>query len=155
GPLFVAAEPDVKAAVLSGAGGSFILTLLNKTEPVNIPQVVMALFHDPVDEYHPLLNLLQAYFEDVDCENHARKMFREPPAGFSPKSIYQSLGVIDHYTPIPNIKALALGLGVQPVGDMLTPLENIDLNGLTWGKAPVSGNVANGQATGVLCEYMQ
>ena len=66
GPLFLSAEPEVKASVLSGAGGNIVLSLLNKTEPVNIPGLLEALLRDPIDEFHPLLNLLQGFFEDSD-----------------------------------------------------------------------------------------
>jgi hypothetical protein len=154
-----AAEPEVKAAVLSGAGGVIIYALLNKTQPVNIPVVVGALFHDPVDEFHPVLNLAQNYAEESDPENYAKYFFREPPtppvahAAFAAKSIYQSLGIVDHYTPIPVIKALALGMGVQPVNPMLEPIDGLDLAGLSWANPPLKSNVAGGNATGVLLEY--
>jgi hypothetical protein len=154
GPLFVAAEPEVKASIFSGAGGVIIYALLNKTQPVNIPAVVGALFHDPVDEFHPVLNLAQAYAESSDPENYAKYYFREPPAQFAAKPIYQSLGIVDHYTPIPVIKALALAMGVQPVTPMLEPIDGLDLAGLSFTDPPVASNVAGGQATGVLLEYI-
>ena len=153
GPLFLSAEPEVKAAVLSGAGGALIESLLHKTEPVNIPQVVQALLHDPADQYHPLLSLIQGYFEDTDPLNYGRLFFREPPSGFAAKSIFQTLGITDHYTPIPSIEALALGMGVQPAGPQLIDIEGLSLTTMQWGTAPISGNVAGGQATGVLLEY--
>lgn len=153
GPLFLAAEPEVKAAILSGAGGGLIASLLNKTEPVNIPQVVQALLHDPADEFHPLLSLVQGYFEDTDPVNYGRLMFREPPPGQAPKSIFQTLGIVDHYTPIPNIETLALGMGVQPAGPELQAIDALQYTMTQWGTPPISGNVAGGQATGVLLEY--
>ena len=80
---------------------------------------MQSLLHDPADEFHPLLSLIQGYFEDTDPVNYGRLFFREPPAGLAPKSIFQTLGIIDHYTPIPNIETLALGMGVQPAGPQL------------------------------------
>jgi hypothetical protein len=153
GPLFLAYEPEVKAAVLSGAGGVLIYSLLNKLEPVNIPHLVGVLLRDPVNEFHPLLNLAQAYAEDSDPQNYGHLFFKEPPPGQAPKSIYQSLGLIDTYTPVPNIKALAMAMGVQPVEPRLDEIEGLDLAGLSWGAAPVTQNVAGGQATGVVLEY--
>ena len=35
GAIYLAAEPDVKAAILSGAGAVLIQTLLNKKSPVD------------------------------------------------------------------------------------------------------------------------
>jgi len=153
GPLFLSAEPEVKAAILSGAGGGLISSLLDKTEPVNIPQVVQGLLHDPVDEFHPLLSLIQGYFEDSDPVNYGRLFFREPPAGLPPKSIFQTLGIVDHYTPIPTIETLALAMGVQPAGPQLQTIDGLAFTTTQWGSAPITGNVAGGQATGVLLEY--
>jgi hypothetical protein len=154
GPGFVATEPAVRAAVLSGAGANMLLSLLGKTEPVDIPALVAALLQLPeVDEFHPFLNLVQAYLEPADPGNFARGFFREPATGQSAKSIFQSLGITDHYTPIPTIMALAVAMGVQPAGTILLPIDGMDLAGTTAGTAPIVGNVAGGAATGVVCEY--
>jgi predicted esterase len=161
GPLFLAAEPEVPAAILSGAGGGIIHALLGKTKPQDIPGIVSSFVQGPVDEFHPILSLVQTYVEDTDPINYARCFFREPPsattggAAMPPKSIFQSLGITDHYTPIPVIKALALAMGVQPIGPQLEPIDDLELAGLAWGEAPVAGNVAGGKATGVLLEYNQ
>ncbi len=153
GPLFLVAEPEVKAAILSGAGGVLIYSLLNKTQPVNIPATVQGLLHDPADEFHPLLSLIQTYLEDTDPINYARHLFAEPLAGVAPKSIFQTMGLVDHYTPVPNIKALALAMGVQPAGPQLEPIDGLGYTAMQWGNAPLADNVAAGQATGVLLEY--
>jgi hypothetical protein len=151
--LFLAFEPNVKAAVLSGAGALLILALLDKTEPVNIPGVVEAVVGEDIDEYHPLLSLLQTYLESADPGNYARKFFRDPPAGMAPKSIYQSLGIVDHYTPIPTIEALALAMGVQPATPDLEDIGTLSLTPEAWAPPPIQKNVASGTATGVLAEY--
>lgn len=153
GPLFLAFEPKIKAAVLSGAGGGLILSLLEKTQPVNIRALAEMLVGEPIDEVHPLLNMMQLFLEGSDPANYGRYFLREPPAGLPAKSIYQSLGVVDHYTPIPNIKVLALTMGVQPVRPEIEPFEDLGLTQLEWTDAPVTGNVAGGTATGVVCEY--
>jgi hypothetical protein len=141
--------------VLSGAGGDLIYSLLNKTEPRNIPQLVQSFFHDPLDAFHPVLSLVQLYVEDADPVNYGRRLFSEPLAGIAPKSIFQSLGIVDHYTPIPNLEALALAMGVQPIAPQRQALDDLHFTASMWGTAPVSGNVSNGAATGVLLEYPQ
>jgi hypothetical protein len=153
GPGFIAFEPDLRAAVLSGAGGNLVWSLLAKTEPVDIPALVSGLLQESVDEFHPFLNLVQTYYEPADPTNYARGFFLEPAAGQPPKSIYQSLGLVDHYTPLPTIMALAVAMGVQPVSPILEPIAGMDLAGATTGTAPIVGNVAGGAATGVICEY--
>lgn len=155
GPLFLAAEPKVKAGVLSGAGAVLILSLLNKKEPNDIAALVESLLMEPAATDHPLLNLLQMYFEPADPNNYGPQLFRAPPAGVPPKSIFQTLGLVDNFTPVPNIAAFALSLGVQPMAPRLYDLPGLELTDLKWTDGPVQGNVAGGKATGVLREYAQ
>jgi len=154
GPLFLAAEPKVPAGVLSGAGSVLILSLLNKTEPNNIAELVESLLQEPPLVDHPLLNLLQAFFESSDPNNYGRQYFQEPPKGMAPKSIFQSLGLWDHYTPVPNIAAFALAMGVQPVEPRLYELPYLPLTDQKWARGMVTQNVAAGKATGVLKQYV-
>ena len=155
GPLFLAAEPEVQAAILSGAGGGIILALLNKTKPVNIPMLVSAILADPIDQFHPLLSLVQLYFEDSDPINYARLLFQEPASGMAKKPIFQSLGLIDNYAPVPVIKALGMAIGVQPITPILDPIDGLDFVNLQWGSPPTQDNVGGSAVTGVLLEYNQ
>ncbi|MFO0572959.1 MAG: hypothetical protein U1A78_03090 [Polyangia bacterium] len=157
GPLFLAAEPKVKAGVLSGAGSVLILSLLHKSEPTDIGGLVMSLLQEPAGPDHPLLNLLQAFFESSDPNNYGPLLFRRPPPGQPPKSVFQTMGLIDHYTPVPNIEAFALSLGVQPLEPKLHELSGLAVAGADmprWGSGPVRGNVAGGQVTGGLRQYV-
>lgn len=155
GPLFVAAEPEIKGAIFSGAGGNLIQALLNKTEPNDIPSALLIFLNPPITEIHPVLNLVQAGFESSDPTNYGRLYFKEPPPGFAPRPIFQSMGIVDHYTPIPTIKILAKAMGVQPIKPELEPIDGLELAGLAWGEAPTQGNVGpeGGKTTGVLLEY--
>jgi hypothetical protein len=154
GPLFVAYEPGVRGATFSGAAGLLIIALLNKTQPVNIPDVVATLINDdPLDQFHPLLSLVQQYFEPADPCNYGRLYFQAPPMGTSPRSIFQTIGLVDHYAPVPGLKAFMLSMGLEPVGMLPDPIDGLDLAGLSDGTAPVMGNVAGGAATGVAAEY--
>src|SRR5262249_3921554 len=98
---------------------------------------------------------LQAYFESADPNNYGPLLFRRPKAGSPPKSIFQTLGLTDNYTPDPNIAAFALSLGVQPIGPRYYPIDGLGLTGMSWRQEPMEHNGADGQATGVLPEYRQ
>jgi predicted esterase len=77
-------EPAYGAVVLSGTGGTLILSLLNKTQPVNIASLIpFALGEAKVSADHPVLNLLQMYLDRADPVNFGRRLFAEPlaPAG--------------------------------------------------------------------------
>lgn len=67
-----------------------ILSLLNKTEPNNIAELVESLLQEPPVVDHPLLNMLQAFFESADPNNYGRQYFRELPKGMPAKGSISS-----------------------------------------------------------------
>ncbi len=144
GVPFVAWEPDVQAAIFSGAGGLLYLSLLNKTEPVDIAALVrLFLRDDPLDEYNPVLALLQMYMERSDSVSYARRLATD---------VFISEGIIDRFTPVPSIEALATAMRVDPVSPMKREVTGLTLAGRRVLDAPVSGNW-DGGTTGVLLQY--
>lgn len=140
GPLFLAFAPEIKAAVLSGAGGNLIQSLLNKTKPVDVAATVRAMFGEPkpLGPTHPMLNLLQMYFDRSDGANYGRLLVREPPKDIPAKHILQTYGVDDAFTPPSTMVILAQTLGVQQVG----PSE-VAISGLTKIDPPAKGNLTS------------
>jgi len=113
---FLAVEPEVKGAVLSGAGGYLIGSLLGKTKPVNISGLVKLVLADSqLGTSHPLLNLLQLYFEEVDGINYGRAMFAKTESGVEPKHTLLTYGVADSYTPPGTIDALGWSMQIRQV----------------------------------------
>lgn len=156
GPQFLAFEPEIKGAVLSGAGATFLLSLVAKTEPVDVTSIVDAVIQEgKTTEFHPLLSIVQMFIEDADPANYARLLFTAPPQGVAPKSIWQSIGFTDRYTPIANGMSLAVAMRTQPVEPIFEPIRGFDRTGLEPARPPVSGNVAGGAATGVTLEYRE
>jgi len=155
GPPFLAFEPDVKAAVLSGAGGNMILSLTEKTEPYDIPALVaLMLDEETIDRFHPALTLIQTYTDPSDPTNYARLITAEPPFDYQVKSVFQSQGYVDHYVPPDLLEALGVSLGLTWTGPEVQPLVGFALAGQSKATArPVSGNLADGAATGVFVQY--
>jgi len=155
GPGFVAFEPSLSGAVLSGTAGLLYENLLHKTEPLDIPSLVQTFIRDePVDEDNPTLALVQMWVDRSDGVNYAPLMVRKPADGLAPRNIYQSEGFIDTYSPNIGIEAFATALG----GDLvqlpaLEPVEGLSLRGRTSKPAPITGNL-NG-VTAVLAQYEQ
>jgi hypothetical protein len=113
---FLAFEPDVKGTVLSGAGGYLIGSLLAKTKPVNVAGLVkLALADGQVGTSHPLLNLLQLYFEEVDTINYGKAMFNKPEESVGAKHTLLSYGVADSFTPPGTIDSLGWAMGIRQV----------------------------------------
>jgi predicted esterase len=153
GPPWLAYEPGVDGAVLSGAGGLLYLSLLNKTEPINIPELLGALIRDyPLDEFNPVLALLQMWLDGSDPASFGRLLVREPPPGVSPKHIFQSEGFTDRYTPNVAIRAFAVSMGIPQVTPVVEPIEGLALRGLDVLSPPVTGNLG---VTGVLLQYRE
>ncbi|HEY0252616.1 MAG TPA: hypothetical protein VGC41_13870 [Kofleriaceae bacterium] len=160
GPAFIAFEPQLSGAVLSGTGGLLYLSMLYKKEPLDFGDLVQTLARDsPMDEDNPSLAIAQMWIERSDGANYARYMVREPqlsPDGtrMAPKNIYQSEGFTDSYAPNPSIEAFATGIG----GDLLVDADTADVPGLVLrGKmkmaAPITDN--SGAVTSVLAQYKQ
>ena len=159
GPGFVAFEPALTGAVLSGTAGLLYLNLLHKTEPLDIPALVETFLRDdPVDEDNPSLALLQMWVDRSDPINYAPLMVRAPATvdgvPLAPRHILQTEGFTDSYAPNLGIEAFATALG----GDLLElpatrPVEGLALRGRAVRRAPVTNNLAG--VTAVLAQYDQ
>lgn len=155
GPPFVAFEPAVSGAVLSGTGGLLYLSMLYKTAPVNFPPLVETLTRDsPMDVDNPSIALAQMWIERADGANYARFMVRDPQTPAGPKNIFQTEGFVDTYAPNPAIEAFATALG----GDLVMlpdekALAGLTLRGRDVKPPPITGNEAG--VTAVLAQYKQ
>lgn len=159
GPGFVAFEPTLSGAVLSGTCGLISLSLLYKTQPLDVPQLLQTFLRDdPVDEDNPSLALAQMWIERADGINYAPLMVRQPPtvdgAPLAPRNIYQTEGFTDTYTPNPAIEAFATAIG----GDVVQLVDQREVPGLALrGRRvlapPFSNNV--GSVTAALAQFRQ
>ncbi|MEO7093222.1 MAG: hypothetical protein ABI175_08225, partial [Polyangiales bacterium] len=155
GPGFVAFEPALKGAVLSGTAGLLYLNLLSKTKPLNIPALVETFVRDePVDVDNPSLALVQMWVDRSDPANYAPLMVRRPPPGIAPRPIFQTEGFTDTYSPNVGLEAFATALGGDIVQEVAAkPVEGLELRGRTTKAAPITNNL-NG-VTAVLAQFNQ
>lgn len=159
GPGFVAYEPLVKGAVLSGTGGVFYLNVLDKTEPVNFPDLIATLARDePIDEDNPSLALAQMSVERQDPVNYAQLMVRRLQHGpdgttlLAPRNILHIEGFTDNYSPNRGLQAFATALGADIAGNPdAADVEGLTLRGRTRVTLPTVDNY--GAVTAVLAQY--
>ncbi len=131
GPLYLAYTPMVNAVVLSGAGGNLIQSLLTKKQPLDIAGLTRLVLGDvDVGDMHPMLNMLQLYFDPVDVVNYARDLtFAPPQIGETtddpplpiysgPKHVFMSFGRDDHYSTEKTMVSLARPMSLQQVNDL-------------------------------------
>jgi hypothetical protein len=145
---FVAVEPRVRAAVFSGAGGLLYQALLHKTEPLDIPGLLQLFIRDaPIDRFHPIINLLQAYIERADSAAYARRLADRDPR----PSLFVSEGLVDRYAPVESLEALAVALGPDLVAPERRPIPWLAEVGGAIVPPPIVGN--RGDATWVVAQY--
>ncbi len=156
GPLWLATPRGPEAAVLSGAGGWLTLSLVLKTEPVNIPGVVAGLLNVPRAELtplHPAVTLAQTIADPSDTVHYARYIVNEPRMGGVPKHVFMTQGFIDRYTPPAAIAALAVSIGLPLVEPVIHPDTIGPLTDWPRARAPFARNLAMGGATGGWSQY--
>ncbi|MCP4444248.1 MAG: hypothetical protein GY811_02735 [Myxococcales bacterium] len=152
GVPFTSYEPHIKGAVFSGAGGLLLLTLITKTEPFDIKELLRLIIRDPeITQFHPALSLLQAFYEPADGIVHARLLVQEPPEGLAPKSIFHPMGLGDTYTPVPGQNALATAFGLDLVSPVLEPIAGLEFLEKRVLNPPVTNNA--GEVTAIGAQY--
>jgi hypothetical protein len=159
GAAFIAFEPSLDGAVMSGTAGVFYLNMLDKTAPINFPDLLPTLFRDePFDEDNPTLALAQMLVERTDPVNYAPLVVRRPPLAddgvtrLPARNVLQLEGFVDNYTPNRSIEAYATALGTDlAMTAALKPIEGLDLRGRTALPLPIANNVDG--TTVVLAQY--
>lgn len=152
--LVAARQSSYGAIVMSGTGGTLIFTLLEKTQPINIPAVLPYLLGAgsvaQVDASHPVLNLMQMYFERSDSVNFGRRLFHEPLPDMTAHHILHVYGTKDSYSVVDTQRDYALAAGFQ----VARPI--VDDFGLKGVDPPVSYNEyfgSYGKLTAVEIQY--
>jgi hypothetical protein len=122
-PLTLAFAPRFGAAVLSGAGGSYIANVMDKIKPLHVRPYAEILLDYNMDQrsleaHDPALTLLQWAEEPSDPQVYARRIVHEPAPGESARHILMEQGIVDHYI-LPSIaNSLSLSLGLDAAGPL-------------------------------------
>jgi len=138
------AVSDVAAgAVLSGAGAFLTDSLTAKTSPVNSLEALKLVLNEPgLDADHPVMSVLQNFFDSSDMVNYAPLLVRRPPDGVASKHVYMSYGATDTFSPAETLQAMARSTGLDQVaGDP-------DDLGVGTTERPVTLNVTAGDGPG-------
>jgi hypothetical protein len=146
------------------------VALLEKTQPQpSVAQAVKTVLEltrpDEAAElnlFHPVINLAQTIVDATDPVNYAGYIIQHPRAGLAPKSILHTEGVNpdgtgDSYAPPHGIEIHAVALGLPREAPAVHPIDEAAWGGLGDVSVPASGlqgNLANGQASGVLGQFV-
>jgi|GEM_PF-812640 len=155
GAIVLGVEARFEGAFLSGAGAGFSPSLIAKTEPVNMLNIFRTLLalpeDEPIDDYHPVLALLQLWVDPADPVNYG-DAWRAGDGTRTPHLVMTS-GLEDAFTPKRNHAALAGAFGLPVVEPVAEDLDVLDIMGVTAVENGVSGNDVGAQGaitTGVL-----
>ena len=170
GPLFLAADPQALGGVLSGSGAMVEIALLEKTEPTpSVAQVVLTILQllTPAEAaelnlFHPVMSFAQTVGDAADPVNYARYIIQQPRPGLLPKSILQTEGVNpdgtgDEDAPPEGIEVHSVALGLPrelPGVHTIVQAPWGGLGDVTVPAAGLAGNLAGGQASGVLGQFV-
>ncbi len=147
GGIAVPYVSDLAGALVSGEGASLTDALVTKTSPVNIAAVLPILLGEtsPVNQYHPVLTILQNAIDPADPLSHAKTIA-------ATKHVFQPWGQSDTFTPreVQQTFFLAAGLGLAaPPSSVTKP----DDPGVTPTPVPAGGNLAGGTVTAFARQY--
>ena len=171
-PIALATEPRFRAAILSGAGGSWIENVMQKQKPLAVkPAAELLLGYSEAGRaltgHDPVLTLLQWAVEPADPQAYGRRVLREPVTGVPARHVLMFQGIVDHYI-LPRIAdttSLSLGLDLAgPALDALSAelastthaLDVLPLGGRGQIALPASGNLTAGDGsplTAVLAQH--
>ena len=158
GSPFLAVDTDIKVAVFSGTSGVLNITLQERKDPVNFEELLRGLLAIPddevVDDFHPVLNLLQTFIDPADPISYGSNYLRSPPAGVSRDYLFIE-GFKDSASPARGHEALAAAVGAPLVAPFFRVPYAAELVGPSPVQAPTSGNIASdgGNITAGLIQY--
>lgn len=135
GAIAAGVETEISAYLLNGAGGHLTTTLVERTEPVNLNQLIQAFvgLERPLDRYHPLFALIQLSADATDPLNYAPR-WRGCTTYPSGSNLFLINGQLDTWTPQRTGNALIIAGDVTPIDP---PGWDVDPHEL-WDIAPLA-----------------
>ena len=119
---FAAYEPEVKAVIVAGTGGSVVDRLQATRVPTNLNALYSVALAEPrLDGMHPGMHLYQAWLDARDPMNYM-PVLKSPAAEVGLKHVWSIYGTEDSVTPSKMMGYLAFSGGLQRVGPELEEL---------------------------------
>ena len=145
GAIVAAVESEYSSYVLNGLSSNLTLTLLYRKDPVDFRLIVRSIFgiSGELDEFSPVLQLMQMGAEVVDPHNYAR-LWRGSEANPGGNHVFVSNGYNDATTTPRGMDHLTISGALPPIGP---PGWDVDEQGI-WGDLesvdlPVEGNTSS------------
>ncbi|MFO0726662.1 MAG: hypothetical protein U1E65_22940 [Myxococcota bacterium] len=125
-PATLMAEPKLRAAVLTGAGGEIGLSVLEKKKPNDVSSATRVAFGDQnITRLHPAIGLLSLFFGPADAIPYAPGFRSGVTRGDHGLELLHIYGLRDGYTPESTQAAMMRAAGLPLVGTILRPLSGV------------------------------
>lgn len=143
-----AIDPLVRGVILSGCGGDARLGIVRRRDLPVMPYIeaALGLEKNNLNEFHPLMALVQALIDPVDPQSFAR-LYRAPLPGRNPQNVLHYGGLSDTYTPPESASALATALQAAPIAPLLVNVPGLRILGIPPVEGLLRGNLGDGKAT--------
>jgi hypothetical protein len=158
GGVYLGAETDIHAAVLSAPSGALIHSFLPAPNrppdhPNNVSPYINYLICEKdgveVDSFHPLPNLVQNLYDPADPLIYARHFLAASRP--TPINLLMIQGVTDTYTPPQVFRPVVTAMGIPRIGPNYHDIPGLSLRSIPDFALPISGNFLHpsGQRTTV------
>lgn len=153
---------DVQATVVSGAGGGITITLVDRTDPYPIADLIETVLgfdeDEQLDDLHPVSGLIQWLVEPTDPLNYGPYYFQEGAlwAGQRPQNVLLTSGLEDVMSPYRIAEALAAAAHTPVLEPAVTDPVSWELAELSYDSGPVSRNAPSfdgGEVTAGLAQF--
>lgn len=158
GAMILPFAPDIKAWVLSGAGGGVSMTLMQREDPLVIRDALLGALDAPdtteLFALHPLIGLVQTIVEPSDPMNYAPLWIADSEG--PPTSVLLTEGIHDSQTPADTSEALAVA-GRLPIARPYFErnVDGLALRGIDRLTTPYSGGATHSSGTEVTAGLAQ
>ncbi len=142
GALAAPFEASIDDWVLSGAGGGFGITLLERKDILDFADLIKLFMNvreeEAFSETHPAITLLQTLADISDPANYASR-WNHAPRGRRPASVLLTSGRHDEATPYRSAIALAVSAHMPVTTPVVIPAPEYDWLGLAHATPPLRG----------------
>ncbi len=153
----IALEPDVRATILSGIGGSFIYDVA--LDRGGLDRTLLGYSEgDELDRFDPALTLFQTALSSVEVMSWGRATALHPLPGLLPKQVLMIQGVVDSFRPPRMANAYAMSVGLDLVEPMEEPTAASEYPLVGRGVIPAPGRanlLVGGGLTAVSVQHAQ
>ena len=112
-------------AVFSGAGSVLTESMLTRTSPVDVKAGLELRIGETLGRDHPVMTLLQTFFDRVDPINYAPLLIGRPLPGKVSKHVMEFWGKGDAISPESTMNNTAIAAGLVQAAPVVTPIGNL------------------------------